>query len=96
MDKKRQDCAEGELSTTLCTEHTLGNGCEDSDIKCLLTNAMNKFEELRNYVDQHKPYIIGITETWSINLVNDPELYLKGYNLFRCDRKNSHDGGVLL
>jgi len=51
---------------------------------------------LCNYIDQHKPYIIGITETWSTNLVNDAELYLKGYNLFRYDRKNSYGGGVLL
>ena len=97
--KKQQDCAEGKLSTTLCSEHTLGSGCEDSDIKCLLTNTrsiMNKFEELCNYVDQYKPYIIDITETWSTNLINDAELYLKGYNLFHCDRKNSHGGGVLL
>ena len=99
MDKKWQDCAEGELSSTLCTQHVLGNGSENSNVKCLVTNArsiMNKLDELQDYIDRHKPSIIGITETWSTELVDDAELYLKEYNLFRCDRKNAQGGGVLL
>ena len=99
MDKKRQDRAEGELSSTLCTQHMLGNGCEDTDIRCLLTNArsvMNNIAELQDYTDQHKPHIIGITETWCTDLVGDAELCLGNYNLFRCDRKNALGGGVLL
>ena len=99
MDKKRQDCAEGELNSTLCTQHMLGNGYEDTDIRCLLTNVrsiMNKFAELKDFIDQHNPYIIGITETWCTDLVSDAELSLGEYNLFRCDRKNAPGGGVLL
>ena len=99
MDKKWQDCAEGELSSTLCTQRVLGNGSENSNVKCLVTNTrsiMNKLDELQDYIDRHKPSIIGITETWSTELVDDAELYLKEYNLFRCDRKNAQGGGVLL
>ena len=99
MDKKWQDCAEGELSSTLCTQHMLGNSYEDTNIRCLLTNVrsiMNKVAKLKHFIDQHNPYIIGITETWCTDLVSDAELSLGEYNLFHCDRKNTPGGGVLL
>ena len=43
----------------------LGNGYEDTNIRCLLTNVgsiVNKVAELKHFIDQHNPYIIGITE----------------------------------
>ena len=73
MDKKWQDCAEGELNSTLCTQHLLGNGYEDINIRCLLTNVrsiMNKVAELKDFIDQHNPYIIGITKTWCIQILH--------------------------
>lgn len=45
----------------------------------------------------HNDYhIIGITELWRTDSVSDGELHLKGYNLFRADRKSSSGGGILL
>ena len=41
-------------------------------------------------------HLIGITESWCNDSVNDSELYLKGYNLFRIDKKSGTGGGVLL
>ena len=46
--KNDKICAESELNVTLCT-HMLGNSCQDSDIKCMLTStrsSINKFVEL--------------------------------------------------
>ena len=55
----------------------------------MLTNArsiMNKLTELQNYMDQYRPLITGITETWCANSISDAELHLEDYNSFRCDR----------
>ena len=65
----------------------------------MLTNArsiMNKLAELQNYIDQCRPLIIGITETWCTNSFSDAELHLEDYNSFRCDRIHGRAGGVLL
>ena len=47
-------------------------------------------------VDDIKPHIIGITETWANNDITDAELGLKGYAMFRKDRMGRRGGGVLL
>ena len=76
-----------------------GNGCEVSDMKCMLTNTrsvMNKFVELQSYFDHHKPFIIAITESWCTCYISDAELQLYSHNLFRCDRVMATGGGVLL
>ena len=44
-------------------------------------------------VDEIKPHIIGITESWANN---DAELGLEGYVMFRKDRMGRRGGGVLL
>jgi len=68
-------------------------------LNCFLTNSqsiLNKLPELRALVAQNHYDIIGITESWCNNSVSDSELSLKGYNLFRADRKIGSGGGVLL
>ena len=47
-------------------------------------------------VDDIKPHIIGITETWANNDITDAELGLEGYAMFRKDRMGRRGGGVLL
>ena len=37
-------------------------------------------------VDDIKPHIIGITESWAHNDITDAELGLEGYVMFRKDR----------
>ena len=90
---------EGELSFALRTHSVSGNGCGATDVKCMLTNTrstMNKLVELKDYVDQYKPDIIAITETWCASSVDDAEVSLNDYNLYRCDRKGTTGGGVLM
>ena len=47
-------------------------------------------------VDEIKPHIIGITESWANNDITDAELGLEGYVMFRKDRTGRRGGGVLL
>ena len=47
-------------------------------------------------VDDIKPHIIGITESWANIDVTDAELGLEGYVMFRKDRIGRRGGGVLL
>ena len=47
-------------------------------------------------VDDIKPHIIGITESWANNDITDAELGLEGYAMFRKDRVGRRGGGVLL
>ena len=41
-------------------------------------------------------HAIGIAESWCNESISDGELCLKGYNLFRGDRKSGTGGGILL
>ena len=71
-------------------------------MKCMYTNAcsvIGKMDELR-YVAQNEDYsVIGITETWGNETINDAELHIEGYTMFRKDRKSMlqrRGGGVVL
>ena len=46
-------------------------------------------------VDDIKPHIIGITESWANNDITDAELGLEGYVMFRKDRIGRRGGAVL-
>ena len=70
-----------------------------SEIKCVCLNArsiINKKTELNIMVDDIKPHIIGITESWANNDITNAELGLEGYVMFRKDRIGRRGGGVLL
>ena len=70
-----------------------------SEIKCVCLNArsiINKKTELNIMVDDIKPHIIGITESWANNDITNAELELEGYVMFRKDRIGRRGGGVLL
>ena len=71
----------------------------ESGIKCVCLNArsiINKKSELNIMVDDIKPHIIGITESWANNDITDAELGLEGYVMFRKDRIGKRGGGILL
>ena len=60
-----------------------------SEIKCVCLNArsiINKKTELNIMVDDIKPHIIGITESWANKDITNAELGLEGYVMFRKDR----------
>ena len=70
-----------------------------SEIKCVCLNArsiINKKTELNIMVDDIKPHIIGITESWANNDITNAKLGLEGYVMFRKDRIGRRGGGVLL
>ena len=67
-------------------------------MKCVCLNArsiINKKDELNIMVDDIKPHIIGITESWANNDITYAELGLEGYAMFRKDRMGRRGGGVL-
>ena len=69
------------------------------EIKCVCLNArriINKKDELNMMVDDIKPHIIGITESWANDDITDAEMGLEGYAMFRKDRMGRRGGGVLL
>ena len=59
-------------------------------------SIIHKKTELNIMVDDIKPHIIGITESWANNDITDEELGLEGYVMFRKDRMGRRGGGVLL
>ena len=72
-----------------------------AEIKCVCLNArsiINKTNELNIMVNDIKPHIIGITESWAHNDIPYAELELEGYVMFMKHRiwKKINGGGVLL
>jgi len=66
-------------------------------LKCFYTNVdslLGKFEEFRNRV--HEYHIIGIVETWLTEDINDAELIIPGYELYRKDRRKGKGSGIIL
>ena len=70
-----------------------------AEIKCVCVYArsiISKKNELNIMVDDIKPHIIGITESWAHNDITDAELGLEGCEMFKKDRIGKKGGGVLL
>ncbi|XP_072014972.1 uncharacterized protein [Amphiura filiformis] len=68
-------------------------------INCYHTNAgciMNKRGEFQETIDELKPKIIGVTESWCDSSVLDGEVNLDSYTLFRKDKVSAGGGGVLM
>ena len=59
-------------------------------------SIINKNNELNIMVDDVKPHIIGITESWANNGIQDAELGLADYVMFRKDIMGKRGGEVLL
>ena len=55
---------------------------------------INKIEELRSRAAGYD--IVGIVETWAHPNINDSELDLPGYTMYRGDRTSGRGGGVIL
>ena len=70
--------------------------------KCFYTNANNlvaRIDELRARVLMNEFHIVAVTETWSNEDIDDAELNIKGYTLYRRDRRShiySKGGGVII
>ncbi|VDL92068.1 unnamed protein product [Schistocephalus solidus] len=65
----------------------------------MYTNAqsmLSKLDELKIHVCDLSSHIISLTETWLSQHVDDREVTMAGYQLFRTDRKERQGGGVLI
>ena len=73
-----------------------------SMISCICLNArsiMNKMDEFMALMDVLRPDVVGVTESWAKEEVDEAELVIGGYVLFRKDRSSAMErrgGGVLL
>ena len=52
--------------------------------------------EFRALMDMLRPDVIGVTESWGNQTIQDAELMISGYTLFRDDKLTSVGGGVVL
>ena len=72
----------------------------DVRLSCLYVNARsicNKMDSLLVMVESFQPHIIAVTESWGNAEIDDSELYITGYTMFRKDRPlDARGGGVLL
>ena len=69
----------------------------NAEIKCVCLNARSIINKKTDYmVDDIKPHIIGITESWAHNDITDAELGREGYIMFRKDRIGKKGVGILL
>ena len=73
-------------------------------LKCCLINArslvnINKRDELELYMRLYDLDIVGVTESWMTAQMQDSEVQIGGFTLYRKDRgeiRDSRGGGVLL
>ena len=62
-------------------------------------SIVNKFDELLAFVEDVKPAVVGVTESWLNCSFSDAEFNIPGYVLYRQDRVDTcrgSGGGVLL
>ena len=55
-----------------------------------------KKDELVLKAQMHKPLIIGVTETWGNEKIDDANFKLDGYVMYRSDRLGRRGGGTIL
>jgi hypothetical protein len=90
------------------TKNTQGQGIKSAKFESIavtLLNArsvktvnknVNKLAQLQNLAYVSESHVIGITETWLTESVNDSEILSDNYVLYRRDRQDKRGGGILL
>lgn len=58
-----------------------------------LRSILPKIDSLQIMVNESKPDILNINETWLKDTIPDQLVSLEGYDLIRHDRKTNHKGG---
>jgi exonuclease III len=59
-------------------------------------SLINKFDIFEAYIASADPDIVGVTESWATSDIQDSELMISGYDMFRCDRPTGNVGGGVL
>ena len=60
-----------------------------------IRSLYNKLDEIRLLVVESNPDILGISETWLHNGIDDSEIHIPNFSLLRKDRRDGY-GGVAL
>jgi len=63
---------------------------------CNARSLNNKFDFLAATAELYDPHVIGVSESWLQEHINNAEISLCGYELFRNDRQNGQRGGGVL
>ena len=75
----------------------LGNGYDEYKglFVCSLNigSLLKHFGEIKVFLDEYKPHILGLNETRLNDDVEDDDLFIEGYSIVRRDR-NRNGGGV--
>ena len=67
---------------------------EEITVTCTNARGLNgKIPSLLHYINEYKPDIMGISETW---MQQGDRLQINGYICLRADRKERNGGGILL
>jgi hypothetical protein len=61
-----------------------------------IQSILNKMDELIIHIDDFKPDVIVLTETWLNPDIQNAEISITGYDIFRSDRQTPTKGGGLL
>ncbi len=72
---------------------------EAKNVTMMYTNVLslfNKLDELKLAVDNLKPDLIALTETWLNEQIADAEVRLEGFQLIRMDRIGRRGGGIAM
>jgi len=56
----------------------------------------NKLPELQQIITDKAPKIVGLTETWLHEDINEGEISLMNFQIYRSDRQQGNGGGVLM
>ena len=103
---------ENEQNNTGCPENTQNNVESENNrntrkrpkkqnkiLKCMTVNAQSlkyKMDEFKKVLDDEKPHIVSVTESWGKEWMGDAIFSVKDYNIYRNDRDNRGGGGTLL
>ena len=85
----------GRKLSTRNTQHTFLQQLSELKILCLNGRSiLPKFDELVLMVQARQPVIVSVVESWLDWDVDNSEINISGYQIFRADR--SHHGGEVL
>lgn len=62
-----------------------------------IRSLINKVDHLNVFLKNNDIHVLGISESWLSENIDDSEIHIDGYNSFRLDRQTTNDshGGVL-
>lgn len=81
------------------TQVSINDNVSYKEIKTMYTNAnslVNKIDDLKCCVNNLKPQIIMVTETWMSDKITEQEMSLDGYTWYSKPRLNRPGGGVCI